>query len=202
MLLASVGALFGVTRLLMPLALVGAVFGRRSERRAARSAPDDQAPEEPRDALPRLSRRALLARLRAGDDVQELSLRRIDLSGADLAGASFADCDLTGAHLRKANLRGVILDRATLVHADLSAADLRGTSLDGADLADCDLTRADLRGADLGGVRNVSACALRNATFDSSTRWPRGFDARSAGAIASRRPSTDHEEGDGGHRTR
>jgi Pentapeptide repeats (8 copies) len=90
-----------------------------------------------------------------------LDLHRLGLRGADLYGAM-----LSGADLRGADLRG-----ATLQDADLGGADLRGANLYGASLYGADLRGADLRGAD-----------VRETMVDESTRWPTGFDWRSAGA--------------------
>jgi hypothetical protein len=93
-----------------------------------------------------------------------------DLDGADLPGADLGGADLDGADLRVADLRGADLSRA-----GLSGAILRGAFLDGADLRRAILSGADLGGADLGGAD------LHDALVDEKTRWPSGFDWRSAG---------------------
>jgi len=78
--------------------------------------------------------------------------RVLDLSGADLTGAN-----LGGANLGGANLGG----------ANLSKANLGGVSL----------TMANLTGANLTGA-NLTGAIFKNAIADSSTIFPKGFDAK------------------------
>ena len=84
-------------------------------------------------------------------------LSRSDLSEANLSGANLGEADLTRANLRRANLSGANLSEADLWKAELGGADLTG---------------ANLRGADLNG-----------ANYDIQTKWPKGFDYESSGAI-------------------
>ena len=101
-----------------------------------------------------------LARALAGDK----SLRRVDLSGAnldsanlsyaDLGGADLTGADLTGAKLKGADLigadlTGAILSYANLANANLTEANLTGAKLEGAALNDANLAGATLNGADL-----------------------------------------------------
>jgi len=102
-----------------------------------------------------------------------VSLRGLDLHGAQLRAANFRDADLRGADLShadlreailesadlggRANLRGANLSRARLYAANLARADLTGANLRDADLREanlsgCDLQMADLTGADLCGT--------------------------------------------------
>lgn len=72
---------------------------------------------------------------------------------------------------RRGRLGGADLHRCTLIACDLRDAHLANAILRGAVLRGCDLRGACLEGADLTG-----------ATYDTSTRWPEGFDPRAHGA--------------------
>src|SRR5262249_53082396 len=74
--------------------------------------------------------------------------------------------NLTGAKLRGARLYCTLLERADLRGADLQGADLRGSGL-GATVG-----AAMLEGAD-----------LTEALYDSTTRWPLGFDPKHQGCL-------------------
>jgi uncharacterized protein YjbI with pentapeptide repeats len=128
---------------------------------------------------------------RIEQDVSEIA-RTDDLSGRNLSALELARIDLQGKNLSRANLRASNLTQANLNFANLSGADLRDTdfteaSLQSADLSDSDLSRAILRGADLSGAdlvgARVSQTSFVDATADSSTKWPQGFDWRGAGVI-------------------
>ena len=105
-------------------------------------------------------------------------LRGVDLSGANLADASFkraelSGADLSGADARKAKfvsaiMRDAKLDQARLVRADLTKADLSGASLRQADLTNARLFRADLSKADLTGAELADADLLK-AVFAGAT---------------------------------
>ena len=89
-------------------------------------------------------------------DLSNKFLRWVDLSGADLSGANLSGADLT---------EGV----------NLSDANLSGTNLSGVDLNGADLSGANLQGANLEGAQLQSAF-LQDALYDSTTRFPEGFD--------------------------
>ena len=88
-----------------------------------------------------------------------------------VASGSFAGADLGGANFQHANLAGEDLSMANLRGAQLNAANLRGANLNGAHLTGADLTGADLAGAD-----------VSSAIYDSTTRWPAGYDPQHHGA--------------------
>lgn len=101
-------------------------------------------------------------------DASQLNLSRADLSGTDLALATFFDTNLAGARLAGADLycaqsADATLDNADLIEASLVKADLRETSLRGADLS-----RANLGSADLWKVDARSA-SFRQATLDGAS---------------------------------
>ncbi|GAB4511578.1 MAG: hypothetical protein Tsb0020_29420 [Haliangiales bacterium] len=145
----------------------------------------------------------LLANLR-GADLRGAELQGAKLQGADLRGATLAGANLRGAKLPGANLRGAHLPGADLTGADLQGANLRGANLreaklqaanlPGADLCGADLCRANLRGANLEGAdlcevnsqvadlkdANREGINLHHALYDSTTKWPEGFDPATA----------------------
>jgi uncharacterized protein YjbI with pentapeptide repeats len=101
--------------------------------------------------------------LKSGDwDFQYAKLTNCYWRGVDARGIDFFRADISKAGLREALLSGAVLMEASL----------EGSKLQGADLTGADLTGAKLNGAD-----------LRGAKYDSSTRWPAGFDPVMAGAV-------------------
>ena len=92
------------------------------------------------------------------------------------------------ANLRDAHLTGATLINADLTGADLTGADLTGATLTGATLTGATLTGATLTGATLRKVKYNSATieaknAQGEALIEKPTQWPRGFNAKAAGAI-------------------
>ena len=110
-------------------------------------------------------------------DFQDLQLRNIDLSGANLAGINFKNADLRLTKFIGANLAGANLQRADLSGANLQAAELRGANLSqtqlkrvnltGAKLARANLQRANLHKADLRGT-DLSQCYLDGANLSDA----------------------------------
>ncbi|MHC4620693.1 MAG: pentapeptide repeat-containing protein [Planctomycetota bacterium] len=82
-------------------------------------------------------------------DLTGADLRRANLSGADLSDATLSEAYLCGADFRKADLREASLSKADLRSANLPQADLSGAYLWGANLVWANLTQAILRRADL-----------------------------------------------------
>lgn len=68
-----------------------------------------------------------------------ISLRGVNLVGANLEAVNFSRANLTEANLTRANLQ-----QAVLVKANLTRANLRGANLDGADLRHANLTGAEI----------------------------------------------------------
>lgn len=171
-------ALRALPALAAPLALVRQ---RRWRRGATQGAREHGGEPEPVLAGQRVSRRAIRARIRQGDDLRGVDLRRTDLSGLDLSRIALSGRDLSGAYLRRSSLAGCELVRTNLSFADLSGADLAGCDLTGACLLDADLTGASLVGANLRFAREVGVAALRGATYDRDTTWPSSVDPRRHG---------------------
>ena len=53
--------------------------------------------------------------------------------------------------------------------------------MEGADLSHASLIQADLRGANLEGAK-LEGTVLGGTHYDSTSRWPKGFDPEEAGA--------------------
>jgi len=103
-----------------------------------------------------------------------------DFSVTDLTGADFAGADLEGASFYVAILEGVDFSGANLAGADFLRANLEGANLAGANLEGANLDWAILWGTDLTGA-NMAEARLHEATADTDTRWPDGFDPVAAG---------------------
>jgi len=137
----------------------------------------------------------VLARRQVAPSDPRLDLGALDLIRANLGSGNLPRADLRGADLRLANLTNANLNHAALNAADLRRAhlldaDLRSASLLVADLRGAFVRGADLRGAALYGAKlhkadlrfsNLDGADLQGATADGTTRWPVGFDWRSAG---------------------
>ena len=119
------------------------------------------------------------------------TMAHVRLDGATLTGARLAGSDLASAQLRGADLGEAQMQNAYLVGANLEDAHLVGSRLDAADLSQAQMQRANLRGAHLDGAilrgailvdANLARVRLLDAVYDSSTRWPDGFDVEGSGA--------------------
>lgn len=94
------------------------------------------------------------------------NLSRVNLKGADLSYADFAD-----ANFSQANLRGADLSYAVLRNANLASANLRGAMLIGTDLREA----------------NLAGAVLAEADYDPvETHFPQGFDPVAAGMKSDR----------------
>jgi hypothetical protein len=128
------------------------------------------------------SRQLPIIHIGEAGDLRGLVLSRttmwgIDLKLADLNEANLRGLDLYGAILQGVDLSGAVLLGVNLCKADLRAANLRDVKVSESVFVDADLRNADLGGADLEGAY------LRQAKYDSNTKWPKGFNPVSAGAI-------------------
>lgn len=111
----------------------------------------------------------------------------IDLVDANLSGSCLDDAILDDIYLRAATLDGAIFKGAVLDGAVLRGANLNGANLDGATLFNASLDHAWLKGTSLCGTIltnvNLMGATLTGALYNTSTRWPEGFDPKSAGAL-------------------
>ena len=99
----------------------------------------------------------------------------IDLKYVNLSGANLGRADLRYANLSGADLRYAELSSANLLGADLSSADLSGANLSGAKLRHVNLNGAKLRYADLKGVdlssANLSGSDTTNTRLPIYSKW-------------------------------
>lgn len=137
----------------------------------------------------------------SGSILNHADLRGSDLSMANLSGAYLEGADLRGADLTLANMHKAKLDETTKIDdkwrliwkivnygganralkgVDLSGADLTNTDLRGADLRGAILNIVSLCGADLRGA-NLTGVDLIETLYNSSTKWPKGFDPEKVG---------------------
>lgn len=114
--------------------------------------------------------------------LEDLTVRRADLSGARVRNAKLRQANLLGAKLVGADLAYTDLVKANLSYADLSGANLKGTNLLGADLAYANLRNADLSFADLTtavlGGAELSGAQLDNAVWIDGRICQRGSIGR------------------------
>jgi len=99
------------------------------------------------------------ARLQALQDLNEdqVSLTRLDASGADLKGINLKAAELSHAQLSGTDLSHANLSHTNLSHADLVGANLNNAELDDARLIDVNLSHAQLIDADLIGTEMIGA---------------------------------------------
>jgi hypothetical protein len=108
----------------------------------------------------------------------------LGLMGVNLRRIRLSDTDILGG----ANLAGVLFWRSTLINAALGGADLRGAALGWTDLRHAtlkgaNLGGANLRGADLRCINDLHEANLIDAKANARTKWPEGFDWRTAGVV-------------------
>ena len=120
--------------------------------------------ERPAQRLPLTDQMSMFLRDRLAPhiDLQQSYLAGVDLKAAGLQGVNLQDADLESANLQGADLQGAHLQRANLAQADLRDANLQGANLQGA---------------------VVSWEGLKNAIYDTRTRWPDGVDHLSPGVV-------------------
>jgi hypothetical protein len=100
------------------------------------------------------------------------NLRNAEFTYSVISDARFQGCDLRNADLRY----------CVASDADFSRADLRGAKLRYSVLSDARFDGARLEGADLNHCVFTSSTKFTpETTYDSSTRFPRGFDPEEAG---------------------
>lgn len=120
-----------------------------------------------------------------------LDLRYFDASDMDLQQAYLAHRDFTGAVLERAELVEADLSGSVLHAASLSGANFCGASLVGANMTsarvdEANFSLADLRGTDLReadfGTDGPDYSLFMGVVVNSSTRWPKKFDATQLGS--------------------
>ena len=119
----------------------------------------------------------------------EINLEKAELQEAILSGCSYrkgnfkkADfflADLSKADFLMADFEEAILFRTNLGDSKLAKVNFQGTVFREANLAGADLSESNLSGAYFVNV-DLRETVLTNATYDSKTVWPDGFDLMKA----------------------
>jgi len=132
-----------------------------------------------------------------GANLENASFVGADLSQVTLDQANCASADFTDAKFRSTMARETNFARAKLAGSNLgNYSSFRGSSFRGADLkhargitevTSCDFSEADVRGANLkdGEDWKTPSTKWTKAKYDDATRFPKGVDPETAGAVRS-----------------
>lgn len=96
--------------------------------------------------------------------------------------ANLQDAYLEGADLQRTVFFGANLQNARLMGTRLNGALIQYAQLQGAVLLGADLRNAYLMGTNVEGA-NLAGSHFEGAIYNSTTRWPEGFDPKQQGAI-------------------
>jgi uncharacterized protein YjbI with pentapeptide repeats len=126
----------------------------------------------------------------------------VSLAGVSLGGVNLHGCKLPHSSIRDSDLQFADLSDVDLSSSDLFGSDLRGANLDGADLSDTVLVKTNFasgiparasesvtvarnnaRSAEERWLKTLAGAQFKAARYDFSTGWPKGFDAKAAGAL-------------------
>jgi hypothetical protein len=110
-----------------------------------------------------------------GVNFSDSSLEEVDFGGAKLQGANFQRAKLMEANFRRADLTGADLTGASARYATFDLANFTGAILNGADFHGAGFLSADLSKTDLSGAK------LQRCFYNSTTKFPEGFDPKEAG---------------------
>jgi uncharacterized protein YjbI with pentapeptide repeats len=116
----------------------------------------------------------------AGADFTNAFMWGLAGKDADFSGAIFRDAIMVSANLSGAVLDSAVLDGVSFTRASLQRATLCNASMKKVTLDKTNLWLADLRGADLTGAKILPSTTLVQATYNSNTKFPEGFDPQSA----------------------
>jgi uncharacterized protein YjbI with pentapeptide repeats len=130
-------------------------------------------------------------------DYFQCRINGADFEGMVISNAKFEQCDLSNANMKGVKFaKDVQVRRATMNEANLMGADFGGAVVDSVNFRGADLRkaknftavkksnfqRADLRGADFSKLSMpMIEMEWDDATYDSSTKFPAGFDPDKAG---------------------
>lgn len=137
-----------------------------------------------------------------GADFSGMQGGAVSLTGVSLGGVNLHGCKLPHSSIRDSDLQFADLSDVDLTSSDLFGSDLRGANLDGADLSDTvlvktnfnsgiparpsmhiNVARNNARTAEQQWLKRLAGARFKSARYDFSTSWPKGFDAKAAGAI-------------------
>lgn len=139
-----------------------------------------------------LSRAKLsLANLK-GANLSKADLRSVELWGSFLFGANLSQANLTQSVLGDAYLHQVNLEEAILVRADLSRSYFFDANLKSADLKGAKLDGTNLSGSNLE-LSNLQQAHFQDTIYDSTTRFPCGFEIARA-SLTTLQPKSDTNE--------
>jgi hypothetical protein len=124
-----------------------------------------------------------------GATLDRAFLRTQFTDGANFTGGSLVNAQLrgmggTGVIFADADLSGVQMDDSFFYFSDF-----RNVNFAGADLGEFTAEDSDFRGADLSSAVNVDSLFHRSV-YDSTTRFPVGYDPQGAGMIFVPEPGT------------
>jgi len=124
------------------------------------------------------------------------TLDRALLSTRFTDGANFTGASLVNAGLRGMGGIGVVFADANMSGVEMDDSffhfsDFRNVNFAGADLGEFTAEDSDFRGADLSSAVNIDSLFPRSV-YDSSTRFPQGYDPQGAGMIFVPEPATVH----------
>jgi len=128
----------------------------------------------------------------------DAELRERDFSGAVLEGVCCMDARFDGSSFRGADLYWAIAMGASFAACDFTDADLRGADLKDTNFTDARLIRTNfsrnnvggatqLQGADLS-TAAIHDCLFDGAQYDSTSKFPEGFDPKKHGLQFQQRP--------------
>lgn len=145
-------------------------------------------PNDSPSAPLKLTREIVQERALRGESFAGEDLRDVDLSELQLSGVDFSNAILTGVCLQRATLEDANLYGANLEGANLASASLRRTILTQANLTRCDLTGTSLEEIDATEAvlqqANLSKAAIASAVFERANMAQVSLDdATGEGAI-------------------
>ncbi len=136
-----------------------------------------------------------------GADFSGIQGGAVSLTGVSLSGVNLHGCKLPHSSIRDSDLQFADLSDVDLSSSDLFGSDLRGANLAGADLSDTvlvktnfasgiparasvnmNVARENARKAEQHWLETLAGARFKSARYDYSTSWPKGFDAKAAGA--------------------
>jgi ectoine hydroxylase-related dioxygenase (phytanoyl-CoA dioxygenase family) len=110
------------------------------------------------------------------------NLIKIGFFKSKLYGASFKNCNLEKCNFWESNLAYANFDNSKLKNCIFTDANLNKTSFVNSTLIDTNLTHTNLKGINFKTAKLINV-NLRDAVFDSKTKWPSDFNPLSHGAI-------------------
>jgi uncharacterized protein YjbI with pentapeptide repeats len=105
------------------------------------------------------------------------------LPHAYMAHVALDEAELEHADFYDSQAEHALLERAHLAYAQFVGADFSFAHFNGAELTDVNFSGATLYSTSFLGAKGISSACFQGAQYNTSTRWPAGFDPLAAGAI-------------------